>query len=116
MEPDFDPDYIPGSVPKPTQKEGKQQITIKDKTTPVTKMKFDSKKAMKYGKQGVTAGLAAYAMYSQHQTIGYNLSGATHAAQTQQRNATAATFGAGLALSLATGQYLATAVMLAGRA
>jgi len=116
MEPDFDPDYTPGSVPKPTQKEDKKKSSIKDKSTPITRMKFDSKKAMKYGKKGVTAGLTAYAMYSQHKTIGYNLSGATHAAQMQQRVTTATSFGAGLALSIATGQYLATAVMLAGRA
>lgn len=70
----------------------------------------------KYGPKMATATLAAYSIYSQYQSVGYNLSGASHAAQVQQRTTQGATFAAGLGLSIATGQYWATATMLAGRA
>ncbi len=70
----------------------------------------------KYSKGSLVAASAAYALYSQDKSIGYNLSGATHAAQKQQRTATGATFATGLGISVATGQYWATAMMLAGRA
>jgi hypothetical protein len=66
--------------------------------------------------KGATMATAAYGLYSQHQSIGYNLSGATHAGQMQQRKAQGAAFMTGIGVSLATGQYLATALMLAGRA
>ena len=71
---------------------------------------------MKFGKKSVVGASAAYAMYSQHQSIGYSLSGASHAAAKQQRNAQGAAFATGLALSAATGQYWVTALMIAGKA
>lgn len=70
----------------------------------------------KYGPKMATTALAAYSIYSQYQSVGYNLSGASHAAQVQQRTTQSATFAAGLGLSIATGQYWATGMMLAGRA
>jgi len=70
----------------------------------------------KYATGAATTALAVYSIYSQHQSVGYTLSGASHAATRQQRTATSATFATGLGISLATGQYWATALMLAGRA
>jgi hypothetical protein len=70
----------------------------------------------KYGPKAVTTALAGYTLYSQYKTTGYTLSGASHQAQMQQRKTQQASFATGIGLSLATGQYWATALMLAGRA
>jgi hypothetical protein len=71
---------------------------------------------LKNATKGASAATAGYAMYSQYKSIGYNLSGASHAAQIQQRRATTATFATGIGISIATGQYWATGLLLAGRA
>ena len=70
----------------------------------------------RYSTGAASTALAAYSMYSQSQSTGLNLSGASHAAARQQRTTTGATFATGVGISLATGQYWATALMLAGRA
>jgi len=92
----------------------KKQVTIQDGIQAVETE--NRKKVFKSSTKVVSAAVAAYGLYSQHQSIGLSLSGASHAAERQQRSASVASFATGIGISLATGQYWATALMLAGRA
>ena len=70
----------------------------------------------KMSKNAIVTGTAAYGLYSQYQSVGNTLSGASHAAQMQQRKASTATFATGISLSIATGQLWATGVLVANKA
>lgn len=73
-------------------------------------------KGAKTASSAASAASAAYTIYSQHKTIGYNLSGASHAAAKQQNKAQVGAFATGIGISLATGQLWATAMLIGGRA
>ena len=93
-------------------------------TTLPTASEITAKPSMNITKKGVTKALGfgfgaattGVALIGQHVSDMQSLSGASHAAERTQKNVKVGLFAAGMAVSVATGQYWATALMLAGRA